>query len=338
MTGDEEDWEQKQKVAEHRVIEEDYEKYLGVQEWFRREIQKVVDSTWIAELKKPRSGYAGVTIKRFFQHLRSNVAKLTNKEKKEMRKKIEFEWDQTMDIKEYFDKLDREAVKLDRWEIDVQPSDLVVAGVDQMQDSGIFDHKFLRTWEMKPENEKTWQSMKDYFIPEYRSIKTYEGSNRDVLEKMQNVQEGKKSDEVEVSDFFEEFRRDAMVGREQIQQVSTVAQGAADALKEITARLSEAMATIKTQQTTISTLTNTNKQLADTIAEMKKGGGGGGRGNTNANKNRDRQKKVDDDGDVQFAKCPICEQVHRAPAKKYCYELECNAHLRPENWVSRVKK
>jgi hypothetical protein len=156
-----------------------------------------VDSTWIAELKKPRSGYAGVTIKRFFQHLRSDVAKLTNKEKKEMRKKIEFEWDQTMDIKEYFDKLDREAVKLDRWEIDVQPSDLVVAGVDQMQDSGIFDHKFLRTWEMKPENEKTWQKLKDYFIPEYRSIKTYEGSNKDVLEKMQNVQE-----EVEVSDFL----------------------------------------------------------------------------------------------------------------------------------------
>ena len=99
MTGDEEDWEQKQKVAEHCVIEEE--------EWFRREIQKVVDSTWIAELKKPRSGYAGVTLKKFFQHLRSNVAKLTNKEKKEMSKKIEFEWDQTMNIKEYFDKLYR---------------------------------------------------------------------------------------------------------------------------------------------------------------------------------------------------------------------------------------
>ena len=204
--GDEEDWEQKQKVADHRVIEEDYEKYLGMQEWFCRGIQKAVDSMWIAELKKPRSGYAGITIKRCFQHLRSDVAKLTNKEKKEMRKKIEFEWNQTMDIKEYFDELDRKAVKLDRWEIEVQPSDLVVAGVDQMQDSGIFDHKFLRAWEMKPENDNTWQGMKDYFILEYRSIKTYEDSNKDVLEKMQNVQEGAKCDDVEVSDFFEEFR------------------------------------------------------------------------------------------------------------------------------------
>ena len=225
------------------------------------------------------------------------MAKLTNKEKKEIRKKIEFEWDQTSDIKEYFDKLDRKAVKLDRWEIEVQPADLVVAGVDQMQDSGIFDHKFLRAWEMKPENKKTWQGMKDYFIPEYRSIKTYEHSNKDTLEKMQNVQEGANGGDVEVSDFFEEFRRDAMVGREQIQQVSTVAQGAADALKEITERLKEAMATIKTQQATISTLTNTNKQLADTITELKKGGGGGNRGN-NANKNRDRQKKSEDDGDT----------------------------------------
>ncbi len=79
--------------------------------------------------------------------------------------------------------------------------------------------------------------MKDYFIPEYRSIKTYAHSNKDTLEKMQNVQEGVNGGDVEVSDFFEEFRRDAMVGREQIQQVSTVAQGAADALKEITERL-----------------------------------------------------------------------------------------------------
>ena len=154
---------------------------------------------------------------------------------------------------------------------------------------------------------------------------------------MQNVQEGAKGDNVEVRDFFEEFRRDAMVGRQQIQQVSAVAQGAADALKEITERLKQAMATIKTQQATISNLSNTNKQLADTIAEMKKGGGGVGRGNPN-NRNRDRQRKNEDDGDMQFAKCPICEQTHRAPAKKYCYQLECNVHLRPENWVSQVKK
>jgi hypothetical protein len=48
-----------------------------------------------------------------------------------------------------------------------------------------------------------------------------------------------------------------MVGREQIQQVSIVAQGAADVLKEITERLKEVMATIKTQQATISALSNT---------------------------------------------------------------------------------
>ena len=128
----------------------------------------------------------------------TNKKFLTHQQREEMRKKIELEWDQTMDIKEYFDKLYREAVKLDCWEIEAQPSELAVAGVDQMQDSGIFDHKFLRAWEIKPEKEKSWQGMKDYVIPEYRSIKTYEGSNRDVLEKVQNVQEGGKDDKVEV--------------------------------------------------------------------------------------------------------------------------------------------
>jgi hypothetical protein len=97
-----------------------------------------------------------------------------------------------------------------------------------------------------------------------------------------------------------------MVGREQIQQVSTVAQDAADELKEITERLKEAMATIKTQQTTISTLSNTNKQLADTNAEIKKGGGT--RGNPSP-KNRDLQrKKEEDEGEVTFAKYVISIQ------------------------------
>ena len=329
LTGDEEEWERKQAEAEHREAQDDHEKYLGVQEWFRREIQKSLDPTWIAPLKKARGGFANVTIKNFLNHLRADVAKLTNKEKMAMKKRIEFEWDQTVDINEYFQKLDTIAVKLDGWGVDIQPADLVIAGVDQMQESGIFDHRFLRTWEMKPDHEKTWQGMKEYFVPEYRSIKTYEGSTKDVLERVQNVQENR-AEEVEVSDFFDEFRRDAMVGREQIQQVSAVAKGAADALRELTDRLKDALATIKVQQETISTLTKTNKQLADSIAEIKKGGG---KGIPNP-RNREKQG----DGDRHLGKCAVCEQTHRMPAKKYCYELECNAHLRPENWVSRVKK
>ena len=122
-----------------------------------------------------------------------------------MKKKIEFEWDQTVDINEYFQKLNAIAIKLDGWGVDVQPSDLVIAGVDQMQESGIFDHRFLREWEMKPEHKKSWQQMKEYFTPEYRSIKTYEGSTKDVLERVQNVQGHDAEKEVEVSDFFDEF-------------------------------------------------------------------------------------------------------------------------------------
>ena len=82
VTGDEESWERKQLEAEHAVVIADHQRYLGVQEHYRREFQKCMDPTWIAALKRPRGGYANVTIKQFFGYLRANVAKLTTKEKK----------------------------------------------------------------------------------------------------------------------------------------------------------------------------------------------------------------------------------------------------------------
>jgi 5-methylthioribose kinase len=97
-----------------------------------------MDPTWIAALRKTRSGFANVIIHQFLTHLRANVAKLTSKQKKELRDQL-LEW-----------------------------------AVSQMIDSGLFNERFLRAWEMKPEAKKTWEATKAYFKEEYEGIEMFE--------------------------------------------------------------------------------------------------------------------------------------------------------------------
>jgi hypothetical protein len=43
-----------------------------------------------------------------------------------------------------------------------------------MIDSGLFNERFLRAWEMKPEAKKTWEATKAYFKEEYEGIEMFE--------------------------------------------------------------------------------------------------------------------------------------------------------------------
>ena len=61
ITGDEEEYIIRRIEAEHKVNINDYQKYLGVTEHLRNQFEQCMDSTWIAQLKKPRGGFANVT-------------------------------------------------------------------------------------------------------------------------------------------------------------------------------------------------------------------------------------------------------------------------------------
>ena len=94
-------------------------------------------------------------VKQIITHLCNIVAKLTNKQKMEMRQEIEcMELNQMENIREYLTKMENRQLKLERWCITVKMHDMVVAVVDQMHDSGLFDHKVLCDWEQKQEHEK----------------------------------------------------------------------------------------------------------------------------------------------------------------------------------------
>jgi methyl-accepting chemotaxis protein len=67
----------------------------------------------------------------------------------------------------------------------------------------------------------------------------------------------------EISEFFEEFRRDAIVGNEQIQQMTQSFRGAADSMGQIMERLKASMDENKVLVDTVAKLTTSNKQLTE---------------------------------------------------------------------------
>jgi hypothetical protein len=216
LDGDEDEHAIKRLEAEHKEALADYGKYLGVTEHLRREFTTCMDATWIEALKRNRGGHANVTIKRFFELLRTDVARLTTKDAEAMKAKVLIEWDQTRDITAFFRAMEEAQSQAERWNIEVDRTGMTNHAVIQMQESGLFDRKFLREWETREHHTKTWELMKKYFTDEFRSIQTYE-PNKQNFESIHNITE---SSSQEVSEFFEEFRRDAIVGSEQIQQMA----------------------------------------------------------------------------------------------------------------------
>ena len=84
---------------------------------------------------------------------------------------------------------------------------MVAAVVNQIQDSGLYDHKFLRDWEQKLEHEKTWETMKTHYTNEYNAIKNYGRLSAKSFESMNNIQ---KQSSQEITAFFDELCRDAI--------------------------------------------------------------------------------------------------------------------------------
>ena len=335
ITGDEEDYIIRRMEAEHKVNINDYQKYLGVTEHLRNQFEQCMDSTWIAQLKKPRGGFANVTVKQFFEHLRANVTDLTSKQEIELKKEIEMDWDVSRDIKEYFTKMEQKQETLEGWGVQVTAKEIVLAAVVQMQDSGLFDQRFLRDWEMKTPAEKTWNAMKTYYDSEYRAILKYGGGNKRMLETINNVNERGQMDDM--SDQFADMMKDAMVGSEQINQMATSFKGATETMAEVMSRLKTAMEENKTLSKAVADLTSTNKQLSETIkllAEKRGGttntgsprGGATNAGNTGRGTNPNNER------------CTICGMLHGMPFNEYCWELESNKDKRPKDWTSKLNK
>ena len=269
------------------------------------------------------------------QHLRDDVARLSSKEKKTMYEAVFAEWNRPSHIVKLFKAMEKAKNQAERWGLEINEDQMVQHVALQCQDSGMFDTKFLRDWERKPENEKTWAAIKEYFLDEYQAILDF-SPNKNIFESANSVNEQQQGGQ-DVTDVLEEYLRDARVGNEQIHQMSEAFKGASTVSKEVMERFKASQAEMKALQQQMTTLINTNKQLTENnqkltesnkqLAEALKalgnnGGGGGGR-------YRGRKK-------AEMGKCNICNQEHEKPFVEHCWELDRNKDQRPANWQSRL--
>ena len=112
------------------------------------------------------------------------------------------EWDQTTDIIDYFTRMENTQVKSERWGITIKMVNMINAAMEQMQDSGIFDHKFLCQWEQKEDHEKTWEAIKENYTKKYRAIKQFHAANVRAYKNINNIQE---TNEVEYATILKNF-------------------------------------------------------------------------------------------------------------------------------------
>ena len=161
--------------------------------------------------------------------------------------------------------MEDEQTKIEGWipgcNLDAEVMD---AALVQMKACGLFNHRFMRDWDRKPAADKMRTNLKTYFTNEYTALKKYEEPTPKALESINSLSL-KEDTESEVTEFFDELRRDATVSKEQIQQMANLVKGATETMGEVMARLKSAMEEIKTLNKTVSTLTKNNKLLVETI-------------------------------------------------------------------------
>jgi predicted transcriptional regulator len=72
----------------------------------------------------------------------------------------------------------------------------------------------------------------------------------------------------EVTQYLEDLQRDALVGNEQIQQMSEAFSGAATTMKEVMERLKASQAEVKKLTDLVAMLTKTNATLTETNKQL----------------------------------------------------------------------
>ena len=100
---------QTQTVANHKILQDNYKKYLAVQEVIKDIIKYAVGSSPIGALKEPYIGYRENTVKEMFAHLYNKAAvKMTEAEKQEYKESVYKQgWDGTTELSAYFANLTR---------------------------------------------------------------------------------------------------------------------------------------------------------------------------------------------------------------------------------------
>jgi hypothetical protein len=163
-------------VAEHKILQESYNNYLGVKEAGKELILYAVGDDALAPLKQLYIGFGNTTVLGMINHLRLKRAiKMTTAQKHEYRMTgYNNPWDPTTSITAYFAQLDRFQVSLlgDHGIATSEEEKTMAAGA-QMWNSEMFTEDQMVAWENKTAAQQTWAALQTYFTDKWLERKQY---------------------------------------------------------------------------------------------------------------------------------------------------------------------
>ena len=146
-------------VAEHKAEKAEFETYLGVENFLRKAIIKVVDPEWIAELESESMGFNHRSPKEILAYLRAHGGDLDHLDVTELIQQLQKDWDHVEAPATLFargDKIERQLVKAGQA---ANPPLRLAFALATFEASGEFEPS-IREWKAKPVANRTFTNFR----------------------------------------------------------------------------------------------------------------------------------------------------------------------------------
>ena len=207
-----------------------------------------------------------------------------------------------------------------------------------MHESGLFSKTEMKEWDRRDDDEQDWDGAVEFFENLVDEDEAYEMNNGSTAKKARY----ESAANVEEEDAGDELRRYF----NEVESAKERENATKEQLAQVMSSNESLLAMIKAKDNQIATLVEQVKELNASVIELTKEVSKAARaksnnttsnnGNNNRNRNRNNNNKRRDGGSGCDNKrlCKHCGGTHR---DEYCWELEKNAHQRPDDWTT-VKK
>ena len=153
-------------LAEHKAECNEYETYLGVENYLRRMIVKAVDHEWLAEIESETMGFNHLSPQALLTHLRSVGGTLDHMDVTELFTNIQKPWDGIEAPAAHFargDKFERQLLKVGQ---NKNPTLRLAFALATFHASGEYEPA-LRDWDAKPKTDQTFANFRIFIQKEF---------------------------------------------------------------------------------------------------------------------------------------------------------------------------
>ncbi len=164
-----------QLIAEHKVLQASYAKYLGVEEAAKELILYAIGNNALAPLKRQYIGFGDTTVLAMLDHLCMKTAIWMTTAQKHKYKTSGYNtpWDPTSSITAYFTHLDRFQISLGDRGIATSDEEKMMAAGAQLWQSKMFTEDQMVVWENEAPADQTWANLQAYFTKKWFKRKQY---------------------------------------------------------------------------------------------------------------------------------------------------------------------